>query len=362
MSMKYRPGTVLTLDAGGTTLSFSSINSSGKPTTPVVIDAEVGTIREYIDKLVDGFENLLTDIAEPFIGISFAFPGPADYPNGVIGDLGNLPLFRGGVPLGKILEGHFNVPVFINNDANLFALGEAEAGLLPEINKRMSGSDQGRIYRNLLGITLGTGFGGGIVIDGKMVVGDNSSAGEIWLMRNKVEHHINAEEGVTIRSIRKKYGSLTGTNINDVPSPLEICRIADGDLPGGIEAAKESFRSLGEVLGDAIANAITLIDGAVVIGGGLSGASKYFLPEVLRELNGMINGFPRMESKAYNLEDEGDSGLFYRSDPAISTNPVFKENFCYEKNKKIPVAISRLGTAQAVAIGAYSFALSRLSR
>ncbi len=186
MKNKQLPGTILTLDAGGTTFSFSSIDSRREPSSPVVINADAEQLQEYIDKIVEGFEHLLENISEPLKGISFAFPGPADYPNGVIGDLENLPLFRGGVPLGRILEDHFKIPVYINNDANLFALGEAESGFLPEINKNLSETDHKLSYKNLLGITLGTGFGGGIVIDGRLLVGDNSAAGEIWLMRNKI--------------------------------------------------------------------------------------------------------------------------------------------------------------------------------
>ena len=52
---------------------------------------------------------------EPPVAISFAFPGPADYKRGIIGDLGNLPSLRGGIALGPMLEAEFGIPVFINN-------------------------------------------------------------------------------------------------------------------------------------------------------------------------------------------------------------------------------------------------------
>ncbi len=61
------------------------------------------------------------------MAISFAFPGPADYIHGIIGDLPNFPAFRGGIALGPYLEERFGMPVFINNDGNLFAYGEAIA-------------------------------------------------------------------------------------------------------------------------------------------------------------------------------------------------------------------------------------------
>jgi len=74
-------------------------------------------------------------LPEKPVAISFAFPGPADYPNGIIGDLGNFPAFRGGVALGPMLQEKFKLPVFINNDGDLFAYGEAIAGFLPEVNE-----------------------------------------------------------------------------------------------------------------------------------------------------------------------------------------------------------------------------------
>src|SRR5690606_5901942 len=110
---------------------------------------------------------------------------PADYKEGIIGKLPNLPGFReGGVALGPMLQHHFNLPVFIANDGDLFAYGEAMAGFLPHINECLSNANAPKHYKNLVGITLGTGFGGGIVINNQLVEGDNSSSGEIWLMRN----------------------------------------------------------------------------------------------------------------------------------------------------------------------------------
>ena len=104
-------------------------------------------------------------LPEPPVAISFAFPGPADYKNGIIGDLPNFPAFRGGVALGPFLQKHFDIPVYINNDGDLFAYGEALAGALPELNAAIKAAGGTKQYKNLLGITFGTGFGGGVVVD-----------------------------------------------------------------------------------------------------------------------------------------------------------------------------------------------------
>jgi glucokinase len=121
------------------------------------------------------------------VAISFAFPGPADYANGIIDNSNNLPAFQGGVPLKSILEEEFGLPVYINNDGDLFAYGEALGGILPEINAQLEASGSPKRYKNLFGFTLGTGFGGGFVSNGQLITGDNVTAAEVWLFSNR--HH-----------------------------------------------------------------------------------------------------------------------------------------------------------------------------
>ncbi len=357
MIRKNRSPAILTLDAGGTTFSFHAIRGRTDLCNPLVLTVDGRRLQACIDTLIHGFQCMKEAVKEEIAAISFAFPGPADYANGVIGDLGNLPAFRGGVALGPILSRHFNLPVFINNDGNLFTLGEAQAGFLPQINQALEAAGQRRRYNNLLGITIGTGFGGGIVIDGKMLVGDCSAAGEIWLMRHKLKRKLNAEEGVSIRSVRSCFAELTGRSIDSVPDPRGIAEIADLVAAPDHDAARESFRTLGEVLGDALANALTLIDGAVVIGGGLSGAARHFMPALMSELNGRINGFPRLESTVCNVDDSQERAEFM-----AFAETLLDGELPYVSSKKIPLGISRLGTSKAVAVGAYHFAMSRLHR
>ena len=149
----------------------------------------------------------------PPVAISFAFPGPADYPAGIIGDPPNLPAFRGGVALGPMLADKFGIPVFLNNDGDLFVYGEAIAGLLPHVNNLLEKAGSTKRYKNLFGVTLGTGFGGGIVRDGELFIGDNSMAGEVWLLRNKLAPAMNAEEGASIRAVRRVFAEQA-----DIPS------------------------------------------------------------------------------------------------------------------------------------------------
>src|SRR6185312_10948609 len=277
---------VMTLDAGGTSFRFSAMRENLPVTPTVVLPSNGGDLSACLKNLVDGFAQIKGQCPQPPVAISFAFPGPADYPNGIIGDLPNLPAFRGGVALGPMLQEKFGIPVFINNDGDLFTYGEAIAGFLPYVNEMLEKAGSPKRYKNLLGITLGTGFGGGIVRDGELFLGDNSIAGEVWLLRHKLSPAMNAEEGASIRAVRRAFADKTGIPLAEAPQPKTICEIGLGTQPGDQAAAVEAFRQLGEVAGDAMASALTLIDGLAVIGGGLSGAWPLFLPALVDELNG----------------------------------------------------------------------------
>ena len=185
-----------------------------------------------------------------------------------------------------MLEEQFGIPIFINNDGDLFVYGEAIAGFLPYVNGLLEKAGSPKRYKNLFGVTLGTGFGGGIVRNGELFIGDNSMAGEVWLLRNKLHPEMNAEEGASIRAVRRVYAEKAGIPFEQAPEPKDIFDIGTGAKPGDQAAAGEAFRRLGEVVGDAMAQALTLVDGLAVIGGGISGAAPLFLPALVDELNG----------------------------------------------------------------------------
>ena len=130
---------VVTLDAGGTNFVFGAMQG-GKPCTEsITLPSMAHDLDLCLGNLVKGFEQIIAALPERPVAISFAFPGPADYRNGVIGGyLPNFPSFRDGVALGPMLEERFGIPVFINNDGDLFAYGEALCGVLPEINNRLN--------------------------------------------------------------------------------------------------------------------------------------------------------------------------------------------------------------------------------
>ena len=356
----------MTLDAGGTNFVFTAIRGCKEIVTPIRLDAVNNDIDRCLDVLVSGFGMVKAQLDVEPVAISFAFPGPADYEAGIIGDLPNFPCFRNGVAMGPFLAEKFGIPVFINNDGNLFAYGEAIAGILPEINDRLKEAGSTKRYRNLLGITLGTGFGAGAVIDGTLLTGDNGCGGDVWLMRNSKYPELIAEESVSIRAVKRVYHELAPEDNRDL-SPKDIYEIAEGKAEGVREAAAGAFEELGKVAADAIANALNIIDGIVVIGGGLAGAAKYIVPALVRQLNSDMGTFsgariPCLQMTAYDLTDETQMSRMLEDNSVMVAIPGSDRSARYTKEKKTGVAVSRLGASTAISVGAYAFALASLDR
>lgn len=355
---------VLTLDAGGTNFVFSALRSNRQVVAPIPLPAEPDNLDRCLEVLVRGFERVSSQLGERPVAISFAFPGPADYANGIIGDLPNFPAFRGGVALGPYLSRHFGLPVFMENDGNLFALGEALSGALTEVNEALRASGSLRTYRNLLGITLGTGFGAGVVIDGRLLTGDNGCGGDVWLLRNRKYPELLAEESVSIRAVKRVYAEC-GRAADGNLTPKDIFDIAEGVRPGNRAAAIASFRELGTMAGAGITVALNIVDGIVVVGGGLAGAAKYILPGLLGEMRSRLStfggaSFPALQMEVYDWETPCERLRFLDSDDRTVSVPGTEARVAWRRTKKTAVLCSRLGASQAIMCGAYALALSRL--
>ncbi len=355
---------VMTLDAGGTNFVFSARRGRQAIVETFALPSHADNLERSLGVIVEGFRRVQAQLPAPAAAISFAFPGPADYPSGIIVAPGNLPAYRN-VPLGPILEDAFGLPTFINNDGDLFTYGEAVAGFLPYVNGLLEKAGSPKRFHNLLGITIGTGLGGGIVRNGDLFLGDNSLGGEVWLLRNKLDRDLNAEEGASIRAVRRVYAGQSGLRFEDAPEPKVIYEIAEGRADGHRAAAEESFRRIGEVAGDAISEAATLIDGLVVIGGGIAGAHSRFLPAIVDEMNSSYIGpqgarYRRLVQRAFNLEDPAQLDVFLQGDPRELALPGGARSVRFDALQRVGVGISRLGTSEATAIGACEFALRRL--
>lgn len=354
---------VLTLDAGGTNFVFAAYQHGAPLGQAITLPSNGDNLDKCLATIRNGFETLEKRLPKKPVAISFAFPGPADYAAGIIGDLNNLPAFKGGVALGPFLQHLFNMPVFINNDGDLFAYGEAMDGFLPEINTHLRHHGSHKQFRHLFGITLGTGFGGGFVVDGKLFIGDNAAGSEIWISRNFLLTDTFAEESISKRAIGRVYNQLTKDN--KTWEPKEIFDIAKGLAPGDKEAARQTFTELGRAAGDVLANVVAVTDCLVVIGGGIIGAAEFILPAIVDEMNRPYrdlagNLVPRTELTAFNLEDKAGLEAFTRGREKEIPIPGTNKMIIFDEQKRTGVGISRLGTSNAISVGAYVYALNNL--
>lgn len=153
------------IDVGGTAIKGAVIDESGK------LYGEDSVVTVKGEEIVNGIEVLCNRLMklnkEKVKGVGVGCAGVIDSAGGVVVQANNLNLF--GFPMVKLLTEKINLPVKITNDANAAALGEARFGA-------------GKSYKNSILVTLGTGVGGGIVIDGKLFEGNKSAGAEIGHM------------------------------------------------------------------------------------------------------------------------------------------------------------------------------------
>ena len=164
---------VIGIDVGGTNIKLGIINSKGR----IVSRASFSTGKyaerrsRLISALAEAIKELLEDTCLDFkdiLGVGIGLPGLIDPHRGIVNFLPNIQGWKN-VPLKKVMEEKLGVPVFLDNDVNLVTLGEWKFGA-------------GRGYNNLLCMTLGTGIGGGLVLNGELYRGEGFVAGEIGHM------------------------------------------------------------------------------------------------------------------------------------------------------------------------------------
>lgn len=361
---KHDDRIVITLDAGGTNLVFGAMRGCEYITEPITYPSNAHDLDLCLATMLKGFREVIGSLDEKPVAISFAFPGPADYPNGIIGGyLPNFPSFREGVALGAFLENELGLPVFINNDGDLFAFGEALCGALPELNRRLAEAGSPKRYKNLLGYTFGTGFGVGMVVNGNLNRGDNSCV-ETFCLPHKTKQGIITEEGVAVRAIKRVYAEESGDTDHNF-EPKEICEIADGKRPGNQEAARKAFAEFGETAGSAMAIAAQLTDGVIVIGGGITAAKHHILPSLFKELRSSFRTLSgeevrRVQMDVFDLDDPQEFERFAKGNIKTIKVKGTDRTVEYDSMKRIGVTISRLGASRAIAAGAYAFALANI--
>ncbi|MCK9179395.1 MAG: ROK family protein [Bacteroides sp.] len=281
---------VVGVDIGGTNTVFGIVDARGNIISSAAIKTKCcETIEEYVDKLCDNLLPLI--IAQGGVdkikGIGIGAPN-GNYYKGTIEFAPNLP-WKGVIPLAALIEDKLSIPTVLTNDANAAAVGEMTYGVA-------------RGMKDFIMITLGTGVGSGIVINGQMVYGHDGFAGELG-------HVIVRRDNGRICGCGRKgcleaYCSATGlarTAREVLASSTEPSLLRDLDVENitskdvydaavqGDVIAKDIFEKTGTLLGEALADAIAFSSPeAIVLFGGLAKSGKYIIEPIQKAIDANI--------------------------------------------------------------------------
>lgn len=184
--------------------------------------------------------------------IGIGVPSVVDRKNGIVYDVVHIPHWDV-VPLRHLLEDRFSVPVYVDNDANCFALGERIFGV-------------GRDCENFVGLTLGTGLGGGIIQKGKLLADANCGSGEFGM----IPYRENVLEYYCSGSFFKNVWGVDGKEMHE--------RAMRGE-----EQALEAYRQLGQHVATAIQIVVLTVDPEMIVLGGSVAAAHALFEESMRD-------------------------------------------------------------------------------
>ncbi len=269
------------VDIGGTNIRCAAISKargiiSYKKIKIEDIDSKEKSIKQ-LKKLIDCL------FTKKIKGIAVGVPAIVDVCKGVIYEANNIPSWKK-IPLKRILEKKYKVPVFINNDANCFALGEKNFGI-------------GKKYKHIVGVIIGTGFGAGIIINNKLYYGNNCAAGEFGKIPFKDK---TLEDYCSGKFFRR----ISGEKLHKMAKKKN-------------KKALNIFKKYGENLGNGIAAIINSVDPEIIIlGGGVSKSYSFFRKSFLNSLKKHIykkvfRSIKIKKSVTKNISLFGAVSLFY---------------------------------------------------
>lgn len=301
------------IDIGGTTTKFGIVDAKGN----ILEQDRVPTnqhenVEDFIEDLFAGLMPMISRAGgvDQFAGIGMGAPNGNIY-SGTIEYAPNLK-WKGIIPIADLVSQKFGLPARLTNDANAAAMGEMMYGCA-------------RGMKHFITITLGTGVGSGIVIDGKIVVGHDGFAGELG--HTIIRHNGRLHKSTNMRGSLEAYASATGVretaielltahperesllrdySINDLTSQTVYDCALQGDT-----IANEIFEFTGEILGEALANFIMFSSPeAIVLFGGLTKAGELLMRPTRRSME--ANLLPIFQDKVkliYSNLKEADAAI-----------------------------------------------------
>lgn len=287
------------LDLGGTNLRAAAVDRNGNMLSSVAGKTGFSAEREAIvSEMVEAIDSLRREIgASSLVGIGVAVPGFIALEKGVVLNSNNIPALEN-FPIRDELSERLNAPVILENDANAAALGEKWIGA-------------GREFKDLAMLTLGSGVGGGIISNGKVIRGYLGMAGEFGHItvvpngnpcgcgnRGCVEKHASA---TAITAMARLLG------LGDALTSKEVYELA----LAGNQKAGAIFESFGEILGITLATLINIFNFPLyLIAGGVIPAWDLFAPAMLAETRKRSFSFRTTDTRIERAQLGNQAGLY----------------------------------------------------
>ncbi len=281
---------IIGVDLGGTNARAGLVRNQQIGEVSSVQINPHGSEEEVLDHLCG-----LIDRTKPqdVDGVGIGVPSVVDIEKGIVYDVQNIPSWQE-VPLKSILEEKYSIPVLVNNDANCFALGEKHFG-------------KGVGYQSVIGLIMGTGFAGGIIVDGKLYPGMNCGAGEFGMIpyMESIYEHYCAGQFFT------RHVGQTGAEI--------FQRAVEGD-----REAAENFAEFGHHVGRGIKMILYAYDPEIIILGGSVRKAFRFFEEAMWEsirsfaFSSSVKSFKIEVSELEHVAILGAAALHYDAELAFS--------------------------------------------
>ena len=253
----------------------------------IVVDNDISSIAAQKINPLGTAEEILEDVfrfTDPLINtsvtaIGIGVPGLANAAQSVVYDVYNIPAWTE-MHLQQLLQDRYHVPVLVNNDANCFALGEYHFG-------------KGKGHDSMIGLTIGTGLGSGIILNHQLYAGENGGAGEFGMMDYLDKYYEYYACGQFF------------DNIYGVSGEAVFERAKNGDAE-----AKRMYEEMGFHLGKAIRSILYAFDvGLIVLGGSVRHAYPFFSKPMWELINGLI--FRKAKEKLkIEISELSNSGIF----------------------------------------------------
>ncbi len=280
---------VIGIDLGGTAIKLGRFTREGNCLQSLTVPTPQPSRPDAVlDMMVYAIEKLaptLTDISAIGVGT----PGPAD----LAGRVARIAINLDGwvdIPIATLLQSRTGIPAVVGNDGNCAGLGERWLGAA-------------RYYRNTVLLTLGTGVGGAIFLNGELFTGHAASAGELGLITLAADGHAcnsgnsgSLEQFLSGNAIRRMTGK----------EPQEM-----GELAAAGDAEALAFwESYGRNLGIGLTSILYILTPEVaIVGGGISASADYFLPAAEREINSRVMAVSRPGFKLIRAELGNQAGI-----------------------------------------------------